>query len=41
MTARDWRTVRAIYEEGIASGKATFESKAPTWKTLERRSRVL
>lgn len=26
-----WEMVRAIYEEGIASGNATFETKAPEW----------
>lgn len=25
----DWPSVRAIYEEGIASGQATFETTAP------------
>ena len=27
----DWPRVRAIYEEGIAGGLATFETEAPTW----------
>jgi len=27
----DWDAVRRIYEEGIASGVATFETQAPTW----------
>lgn len=26
-----WEMVRAIYEEGIASGNATFETEAPEW----------
>jgi phosphinothricin acetyltransferase len=31
MTAGDWPTVRAIYEEGIATGLGTFETAAPSW----------
>lgn len=31
MTAADWPSVRAIYEEGIATGDATFETAAPEW----------
>ena len=27
----DWDAVRAIYEEGIATGDATFETGVPTW----------
>jgi phosphinothricin acetyltransferase len=27
----DWPSVRAIYEEGIATGLATFETSAPEW----------
>lgn len=27
-----WPRVRAIYEEGIAAGQATFETEAPTWQ---------
>lgn len=30
MTAADWRAVRAIYEEGIATGDATFKTAAPS-----------
>ena len=33
MTAEDWEPVRAIYLAGIATGQATFEIEAPTWKT--------
>jgi L-amino acid N-acyltransferase YncA len=29
--ASDWPAVRAIYEEGIATGLATFETEAPEW----------
>lgn len=31
LTAADWPVVRAIYEEGIATGNATFEAAAPEW----------
>jgi phosphinothricin acetyltransferase len=31
MTADDWYAVCAIYEAGIATGNATFETEAPTW----------
>jgi phosphinothricin acetyltransferase len=32
MTAEDWNAVRKIYEEGIATGNATFEQAAPLWE---------
>jgi L-amino acid N-acyltransferase YncA len=32
MTVADWSSVRAIYEAGIATGNATFETTAPTWQ---------
>lgn len=32
MTPADWEAVRAIYEEGIATGQATFEIEAPSWE---------
>ena len=31
MTPTDWPRVRRIYEEGIATGQATFETSAPGW----------
>lgn len=31
MTCADWPDVRRIYEEGIATGDATFETAAPDW----------
>ena len=31
MTAGHWPAVRAIYEQGIATGDATFETAAPSW----------
>ncbi len=32
MTAADWEQVRGIYLEGIATGHATFEPRAPEWE---------
>jgi L-amino acid N-acyltransferase YncA len=32
MTGDDWPAVRAIFEEGIATGLATFEQAAPEWE---------
>jgi phosphinothricin acetyltransferase len=31
MTPSEWPEVRRIYEEGIATGRATFETQAPEW----------
>jgi phosphinothricin acetyltransferase len=31
MTPDDWPAVRTIFEEGIATGDATFETAAPDW----------
>ena len=31
MQEEDWPEVRSIYEEGIATGNATFETAAPEW----------
>jgi L-amino acid N-acyltransferase YncA len=31
MRKRDWPVVAAIYEDGIKSGNATFETSVPTW----------
>jgi phosphinothricin acetyltransferase len=31
MTPADWPFVRSIYEEGLATGHATFETVAPDW----------
>ena len=28
----DWEIVRAIYEKGIATGNATFQTSAPSWE---------
>ncbi|HEY7368299.1 MAG TPA: GNAT family N-acetyltransferase [Thermoanaerobaculia bacterium] len=35
LVAEDWPTVRAIYEEGIATKNATFETAAPSWDTWD------
>jgi phosphinothricin acetyltransferase len=32
LKAEDWPAVRAIFEEGIATGQATFEAEAPSWE---------
>jgi phosphinothricin acetyltransferase len=32
ITANDWPAVRAIYEEGLSSGVASFETEAPSWE---------
>lgn len=31
MLPDDWEAVKQIYEEGIATGNATFQEKAPDW----------
>ena len=36
MTAEDWPSVRQIYEEGIATGNATFEKSAPDYDAWDR-----
>jgi L-amino acid N-acyltransferase YncA len=36
MTPDDWPRVRAIYEAGIATGNATFETDAPAWEAWDR-----
>jgi len=35
MTATDWPYVREIYEAGIATGNATFETSAPAWESWD------
>jgi L-amino acid N-acyltransferase YncA len=32
MQRDDWEAVRNIYQEGIAGGNATFETKVPRWQ---------
>lgn len=36
MRPDDWAGVRAVYEEGIATGHATFETEAPEWDSWHR-----
>jgi L-amino acid N-acyltransferase YncA len=31
LTVDDWKPVRSIYIDGIATGQATFETQAPSW----------
>jgi L-amino acid N-acyltransferase YncA len=35
MTRDDWPAVEAIYNEGIATGGATFETAPPTWQEFD------
>jgi phosphinothricin acetyltransferase len=35
MRADDWPAVQAIYEQGIATRQATFETAAPPWETWD------
>ncbi|MEM8894524.1 MAG: N-acetyltransferase family protein [Bacteroidota bacterium] len=35
MLPSDWYSVRTIYEEGIATGVATFESDIPSWEVWD------
>ena len=32
----DWPAVKAIYEQGIAGGNATFATEAPAWEDWDR-----
>ena len=36
MTAAHWPETRAIFEQGIATGDATFETAAPEWAAWDR-----
>lgn len=36
MREDDWPAVRAIYEQGIATGDATFDTDAPSWTDWDR-----
>ena len=36
LTAGHWPAVCAIYEQGIATGNATFQTDAPTWDEWDR-----
>jgi phosphinothricin acetyltransferase len=35
MTPQDWPRVRAIYQEGIDTGHATFQTAAPGWEAWD------
>jgi len=35
MRPEDWPAVRAVFEEGIAAGNATFETAAPAWEAWD------
>jgi L-amino acid N-acyltransferase YncA len=35
LTPEDWPRVAAIYEEGIRTGVATFETRVPTWEAWD------
>lgn len=37
ITEADWPAVRRIYEQGIATGNATFETQAPAWKEWDEK----
>ena len=37
MTPADWPRVKAIYQEGIATGHATFETGAPEWEGWDQK----
>lgn len=39
LLASDWPAVRRIYEEGIATGNATFETQSPEWEDWDRAHR--
>jgi L-amino acid N-acyltransferase YncA len=32
----DWPAVKAIYEQGVAGGQATFETEPPSWEAWHR-----
>jgi L-amino acid N-acyltransferase YncA len=36
MTPEDWERVRAIYDEGIATGNATLETELPSWERWDK-----
>ena len=35
MHPEDWSRVREIYEQGIATGNATFETRSPEWEAWD------
>lgn len=36
LTEQDWNDVQTIYEEGIATGHATFQQKSPSWQEWDQ-----
>jgi L-amino acid N-acyltransferase YncA len=36
LTAEHWPAIKAIYEDGIATGDATFDAAAPGWAAWDR-----
>lgn len=36
LTFADWPQVQAIYENGIATGHATFEMQSPDWESWDK-----
>jgi L-amino acid N-acyltransferase YncA len=36
LLAEDWKAVRAIYQQGIDTRLATFETEVPTWEDWDR-----
>ncbi len=35
MAPEDWKSVRSVYSQGLATGDATFETEAPSWGTWD------
>jgi len=35
LRSEDWSRVRAVYEDGIRGGDATFETEPPSWETWD------
>lgn len=40
MLVNDWDEVKRIYQEGIATKNATFETEAPTWEVWDKAHRT-
>lgn len=40
MKAEDWPQVRAIYDEGVATGQATSEKELPSWEQWDQTLRA-
>jgi L-amino acid N-acyltransferase YncA len=36
LAATDWPAVKKIYEQGIATGNATFQTEAPSWEDWDK-----